>query len=274
MKNKLLTVIFIGGAGHSGSTLLGLLLGGNSRCFYGGELKNTRFLGSEQTPLLKRVCKLCGPECRFWNNFAPDGKQFYEEIAERAQRPVVVDSTKDTKWIEKQIQNYKGRNINLIFIYLTRDGRAVFNSRLRKKKHSPQQIIANWKQQIAATDCLFQQFEGAKLRVAYEKLIQQPQAVLEAVCQSAGLHFEPQMLNFADHVQHPLGGNNGTQYVAGSAGQQSDFVKLTERTRYYYEHHGAVLKHDLRWKTELSDEMLQLFEKEAGELNQRFEWTK
>ena len=53
-------VVWIGGAGHSGSTLLGLCLGSHPDMLYAGEAKKSALLGDPSKPLKKRACKLCG----------------------------------------------------------------------------------------------------------------------------------------------------------------------------------------------------------------------
>ena len=56
-----LDATWIIGAGHSGSTLLGMMLGAHSSVFYAGEAKKSVFLGDPTKPKRKRECKLCGP---------------------------------------------------------------------------------------------------------------------------------------------------------------------------------------------------------------------
>ena len=41
-------VCFVGGAGHSGSTLLGLVLGAHPSVFYAGEANKSRFLATKE----------------------------------------------------------------------------------------------------------------------------------------------------------------------------------------------------------------------------------
>lgn len=47
--------VAIAGAGHSGSTLLGLVLGSLDDVFYAGEAKKTTFIGDPKKPLRKRI---------------------------------------------------------------------------------------------------------------------------------------------------------------------------------------------------------------------------
>ena len=63
--------VMICGAGHSGSTLLGMILGSHSQAFYMGEGGKARYLGDEKKPLRKRVCKICGEACPVWSVHVP-----------------------------------------------------------------------------------------------------------------------------------------------------------------------------------------------------------
>src|SRR5262245_25849000 len=91
--SRLEKVCFVGGAGHSGSTLLGLVLGAHPSVFYAGEANKSRFLGDASIKQRKRTCKTCGETCRIWSAIDPKAP-LYEALAERSGRPIVADSTK------------------------------------------------------------------------------------------------------------------------------------------------------------------------------------
>ena len=64
-KNKSITVIYISGDGHSGSTLLDILIGSQKNVFGAGELNNISREG-----LLKEFCS-CGEQlcyCELWSD--------------------------------------------------------------------------------------------------------------------------------------------------------------------------------------------------------------
>ena len=127
---------FIGGAGHSGSTLLGLMLGAHPRVFYAGEAKKSLFLGDATKPLKKRVCKLCGETCPVWSRVRPGG-DLYAELAAMTGRPIVIDSTKSLEWIDARLAALEASAIPRALFFLGRDGRAVVGSRRRKYPEIP-----------------------------------------------------------------------------------------------------------------------------------------
>lgn len=270
-------VCFICGAGHSGSTLIGLVLGSHPECFYAGEGGKTRFLHDEGKDLRKRVCKLCGPSCPVWGDFVvEDAPDLYEQIARRTSRSVIIDSTKDLDWIGDHTRTLVDAGVEPHLLYLQRDGRAVINSRVRKyPDRYPVQQIDQWLDQIQKTTDFYDAYPGQKTILHYEAFATDPAASARQLCQFLSIDYHPGMIRFFEFDHHPLGGNNGTQYlVARHQGPNLErpYNTLGDRSRSYYERHENGIKLDLRWTTELKAEVLELFERRAGEVNDPFRW--
>jgi len=270
-------VCFIAGAGHSGSTLLGLVLGSHSDCFYAGEAEKTEHLGDEKTPEMKRVCKICGPDCPIWQNFVvPGAGDLYEGISVQTGTPIIIDSTKHTRWLSKQIDILRSTMAEPFLIFLQRDGRAVLNSWIRKNPtEDVAELIAGWIKQIQRTRTLFDGFDGKKTKVRYEELATEPARVTQELCTFLEMPYQPAMLDFFHHEHHPLGGNNGTQFLvakAQSARIEKPYVRLSDRNRTYYADHPLTMRIDLRWKQELDLAVERLFEEMVGQENAEFEW--
>lgn len=258
------------GAGHSGSTLLGLVLGSHSRCFYAGEAKKSLYLGDPSKPLRKRACKICGEGCAIWSRFAPE-PDVYDALSRLTGRDVVVDSTKDVSWIRAQRETLRAAGVPQRLVFLTRDGRAVVNSRLRKEPgRDPIELVDAWAAQIRATRALVQEHDEAALQVRYEELATEPERVVRRITAHLGLDFEPEMLRYEAHVHHPLGGNTGTQSLL--ARPPGVAREVPERSRAFYEPLRGGFHLDLRWREELSAEALAMFEARAGALNEPFRW--
>ena len=269
--------VLLCGAGHSGSTLLGLILGSHTACFYCGEAGKVRYLGDPRKPLRKRVCKLCGEGCPLWSRFTWDrGEPLYEQIARAAGSPVIVDSTKSTRWITERLAELAANGVPAVLVFLGRDGRAVINSRIRKyPERDPGDLIRRWRRQIEASRELFEAHGGPKCEVRYEELASDPERAVRRLCAVAGLDFEPDMLAYERHEHHPLGGNNGTQYLVAKArfaDPRQAFVSLPERSRDYYRRHRGAIALDLRWLEELAPEHRELFEELAGDVNRELAW--
>lgn len=268
------TTIFIAGAGHSGSTLLGLLLGSHPDAFYAGEAAKTRFLGDEHKPEHKRVCKLCGPECPIWGDFVvAERPDLYEQLARKTDAKVVIDSTKNLKWLTEKTDAVRSGGGRPALIFLQRDGRAVINSRVRKyPERDVETLIRSWVERMRETRAFFDAFDGPKIIVRYEELATAPVRTLRKICQAVDVPFDAGMLDFASREHHVLGGNNGTQWQV-ARNMDDTFVKLGERTRAYYGDHPEGIVLDLRWVDELPRETLELFERIAGSCNAELAWT-
>ena len=142
-------VCFVGGAGHSGSTLLGLVLGAHPQVFYAGEANKSRGLGDASVELRKRTCKVCGESCRVWSTISASEPDLYEALSLRTGRSVIADSTKSIAWIDEQIGKLAARGVALHLFFLGRDGRAVVASGLRKHPEtSAQEHARAWVSQI------------------------------------------------------------------------------------------------------------------------------
>jgi Sulfotransferase family len=273
-------VCFIGGAGHSGSTLLGLVLGSHSQCFYAGEAIKTRYLQNPQANLRKRSCKFCGLDCPVWGNFVISPAQdLYEQISQQVHRSFIVDSSKNLDWIKEQVQQLQSLKVQIYFIFLKRDSRAVVSSRLRKyPDQSPESIIRDWRQQIQETQNFFEQLTSAKISLHYEKFATKPAIATQQLCQFLGIEYEPEMLEYSKQAHHVLGGNNGTQFLVAKSQnlEHKPCSNLSNHNHDYYMQHyqnyGSQIQIDLRWQKELSPAIQNLLESLGGSEYQLTKW--
>lgn len=269
-----LTVIQICGAGHSGSTLLGLLLGSHSSAFYLGEAKKARFVGDPNKPARKRGCKFCGDACPVWGDYRwDDDRVLYEWAAAQTGATTLVDSTKGLGWLQKRAAEVDEAGHRRVVLFLTRDGRAVINSRLRKYPDRDLDAqIDQWVEQIEATEAYVAAQSVPTMRVQYEALATDPTGVLTQICEVVGVPFEPSMLAYESHEHHVLGGNNGTQYLVARDQDTPKDVEVGDRHGDYYASHDRGIHLDLRWLDELAPDALARFEARAGTLNASMAW--
>ncbi len=265
-------VCFISGAGHSGSTLLGFILGSHSHSFYAGEARKSLYLQNKEYPENKRVCKICGANCPVWGDFAIyDPLDLYERLSRKTGKPVIVDSTKNIAWLNSQIDTLTQISAECSLIFLQRDGRAVLNSRIRKYPTiAVQTLIQDWLDQIAATEQLFANFGGPKIKIHYEELATAPATIIQKLCDWLNLPYQEAMLHYYQHDHHPLGGNTGTQLLVIKSQQKPHPYRQLSPKNHYYEHHPLEIRLDLRWQKELAPAALHLFEEMAGLVNEPF----
>ncbi len=269
------TVCFIGGAGHSGSTLLGLALGSHPSVFYGGEARKSIFFGNEKKPMRKRMCKVCGPECKVWNHLVVDAEtDLYEALSRRTGRPVVVDSTKSIEWLTEQSALVASRGAKTVLLFLGRDGRAVVSSGLRKyPEQTATEHTEKWISQMTGTEAFAATFPGTVVRVRYEELVTRPEAILRHLADVLGVPFDAAMLEPFESEQHPLGGNAGTQSLLQKTQTKVDGpIAISGSKKEYYAGHPRSFVLDLRWKRELPAAALAEFEAVASEMNRAYAW--
>ena len=285
-KNRV--VVFVAGAGHSGSTLLGLALGAHPEIFYAGEANKSQLLSDANAPLRKRTCKVCGEGCPVWTNLVwtdlgrtdlgqtnlIGGDDLYEALSLRTGRPVVVDSTKETGWIAEKSAALAALGVRVHLFFLGRDGRAIVASGLRKDPgHSIEEHTQKWVEQIAASEALAARFPGPVTRLRYETLVTEPEATLAMLVRSLDRALVPSMLSPFDSEQHPLGGNAGTQsLLSGSVTRTDGPLPVKGDKRRYYEDHPRAFVLDQRWRSELSDEALRRFSAVAGPTEDAHAW--
>ncbi|WP_138505996.1 sulfotransferase [Nostoc sp. PA-18-2419] len=267
-------VCFICSANYSGSTLLGFILGSHQNCFYSGEFnkKDTNY------SIIKRSCKFCGVNCPVWKDIiVTDCVDIYEQLSIKTQKTIVINSTKDISWVEEQIATLQKTSSRLYFIFLQRDGRAVINSRIGKyPQEDVKEVINTWKERISKIQELYHKFKGKKIKLHYENLATNTESVTRTLCDFLEIDYQPQMLQYYQHEHHPLGGNNGTQFLVAKA-QNKDLQRLLlniqECNRDYYQNRGLEINLDLRWRQEIDPNVERLFEEMAGKENEEFKWN-
>ncbi|MFB2917515.1 MULTISPECIES: sulfotransferase family protein [Aerosakkonema] len=269
-------VCFITGVGHSGTTLLGLILGSHSDGFFCGETENTRILQEANKPYGKGVCKICGPECAIWGNIEYSPK-LYEEISDKTKQPFIIDSTKNGPWIEQQMATVRNSSVETFLILMQRDGRASINSYIKRyPERDIKELIEKWVAKIRRSNALFDRFENKKMKVRYEELATNPDLVVGNICKFLEIDYQPDMLNFYQHEHHPLGGNDGTLLLVakGQAEKGKEaFVNSSNWKIDYYRNHNLGIKLDDRWKQELDPAIQSLFQEIAGQENEELQWN-
>jgi hypothetical protein len=252
-------VVFVTGAGHSGTTLLGMMLGAHPDALFAGEVQESTLQGNP-------ICRTCGADCNVWSNIDTN-KNVYDELTRTSGKPVVIDTSKMIpKWVEPAVASRAGRGASMIFV--TRDPRAIVASELRKQPElSPTEIIARWRGQMRLCETLAFNFPGSVVRVQYEELATKPKETLQSICADIELPFEEHMLCPWDTPGHQLDGNIGVWALA--TGNTS---KLSSKKFLYYINHEKKIKLDERWKHELDEEAVQEIREAAKSLFYTYGW--
>lgn len=225
-----ITLIYILGRGHSGSTLLDLLISSNSQVTSVGEMKSLssrkRRTGREPT---EEPCT-CGSarllDCPFWqrveaevrgsiglplrdiDQYSDDPEEFrshavavYDAVRRVSGTRFIVDSSKDVERLKKLLQLGV---FDIRPIHLTRSPHGVVHSYLREGESWIYQA-GMYAYDIARSRHLLSQLDH--FCVSYERLVRSPRGVLDELMSWLGLPFEETQLNWPDHEHHNIGGN-------------------------------------------------------------------
>ncbi len=218
------SIVYIVGAGHSGSTLLDILLSRHSKIFGGGELCS--YPGENK-------CS-CGEDfnnCSVWKKFkgldAPGNIKktiFGKYIDRKNKNPVLVEEyLRKNKNIFNKIREVSGKDIitdsskevgraellrgeNILFIHLVRNGLGVAGSYKRKGKGAIfSSFLWLW---VNLRVEMLKKKDKRFITIKYENLVSEPKKELKKILDRLNLDFEERILDFSVSVKrHQLAGN-------------------------------------------------------------------
>lgn len=226
-------LIYILGAGHSGSTLLDHLLSSHEQIESGGELYKYLPYVSDTLgvrPYDNRFCG-CGDHingCSYWakvkaliqeeygtfeidldngkdTSFGAHNRSVIKAMLKTSGKSVFCDSSKGFLRL-KNLEESK--QFDILVIHLVRDGRAVGYSHQKKGRgflktvYRWQKILKRHQEGLAAT------FDDSRIvRIRYEDLVENPTKYLTDILNRIGLNYTPSLLNFRAGEHHILSGN-------------------------------------------------------------------
>lgn len=298
--------VYITCHGHSGSTLLELLLGSHSTALAVGEVKHFSDYYLKKSE--RCGCNSALSQCAFWKEVLkvmkiPDesiqggfptesirggflenvfynfvlatSKSLFKKFsklsnnlfAKNAQRLVnhwqLISTASEVSNSQVIIDASMSasRMLELLFtcpdnflfkvIYLTRDGRGNANSYRKNFGLTITEASRRWKKTNSNIQLALKNLRSSEImQIAYEALCQQPENTLNHICQFIGIDYEGNMLKFRDKTQHGIGGNPMR-------------FRTTETTIHL----------DEKWKKELNNNELVIFNKIAGNVNKKLGYS-
>jgi hypothetical protein len=226
MENNLkrLNIIYIDSLAHSGSTLLDMLISGNSNVFSTGEFK----LGNKKT--MNKPCT-CGSrniyECPFWSQvnrflkeryslsldtieinsdnrkiFRAHNYKIFKIIQEISGKPYTLESSKN---LTRCLRLLREKDLFHVYpIFLKRKLPGIVNSYKKKKLYSTWKIFF-----LYNLFCLnhFKYRNYAIKFVKYEKLAKDPEKILKNLMKALNLDLEEGQFQWDPKTRHNIGGN-------------------------------------------------------------------
>jgi len=223
-------VVFIASLGHSGSTLLDLVLGGHSAIVGLGEVGRSIDLpnGGPATDLPLCSCGKTARDCGFWGTVLP--RLTHEPNANELRRyevvldtfaetfgpdSILVDSSKYLRWL--RVLATLG-SVDLRVLFLVRDVRSFTVSEIdnvaRKRAAGqpyrgigPFTAFRRWHAENRKTEAFLTASGLPVFRLGYEELCLAPERIVPKICQFLDLPHEPSMLSLERSRSHILRGN-------------------------------------------------------------------
>lgn len=209
------TIVYIAGLGHSGSTLLDLLLGSHSKMIGLGEIMP--FIRRKNREIDNRATCSCGKkgnECDFWskadevikntNNetdaYIALANYFFEKYGDET---LLVDSSKNSyPHLQKVSEEF-----NLKILFLTRDYRSWTFSRYADKGGFSILWAYRWFAENKKIEYQLKKMNLEFYKVGYEELALYPDFILKKVCKFIDVDFEENMLSPDNTNSHIINGN-------------------------------------------------------------------
>jgi len=228
----MIPLVYVAGTGHSGSTLLDLLLGTHSRIESVGEFKRIGRL--YEAPQIKQTCT-CGEPfstCPFWTRVrgmtdprvdrsawsvapakmlpadapAPDDLEIFSQaILETSGKSVLCDSSKSIRWLRWLCRS--GR-FSIHLVHLVRDGRAVAHSNA-KRGRPYWDWLRKWDDENTkiAHEAKSLPHIASYTLLRYEDLTAGAGRAVSPILENLGLSWEDGQMDFTRHTHHNLAGN-------------------------------------------------------------------
>jgi len=235
-------VVYILGAGNSGSTLLSMVLGAHNDIFSVGELSKIYKFAREN---LLCTCGESFSSCEFWNevvssidlesldirprsrlkeiilaeylrtinchespHFFSRNITLYEKVFSVVKAPVLVDSSKD---LSRFFYLFDNPYFHIVPLYVVRDGRAYIDSYLRRGGTSPLKATLKWIRMNLLTEAILKRLkiDYKQFRIEYESFTKNPALILNRICQLIGVDYEEEMCAYYNHVFHNIAGFRG-----------------------------------------------------------------
>lgn len=272
----IINVIVIHSFSFTGTTWINTLLGCHKRAFALGPPDRVMNLCDSERD---DACRVHGRNCSFWSRFFEKHtkkENFFLQLAQFANKDFLIINNPIVSGLADKALN--SPDILLKHIYVVRDGRAVCASYCR---HHPEidfyDVVKDWFRP-SALNLSFDPTSPDILSVRYEDVVKDQKAFIRDIGQFIGLKYPQNFYKFWEFNHHITAGNAGTIRMISRFQNGKQFGS---KNRDFYEGEYQKLKEqpekpivDERWKDELGERELFIFDYFCGTVNEKWGYTR
>jgi hypothetical protein len=263
-----LAVIYLLGAGNSGTTVLSMTLGGHREMVSLGE-----FCRLDREIAVGAMCSCGEPlrSCPFWvpviaaaadapavplqpgvsrhrllrgsadeifrhdplvGDTVARNLQLYRAAKRQSGAAVLVDASKQPLHF---LALHRSGRIRFVVVVVVRDVRGYMASALRRGGSASRSLLRWIGLNILTRFALrHARRKGSYVHVRFSDLLSNPDAVLERICEAAGLPYDPAMMTFHERPRHNVAGTRErfTPRPLGAHARKDDSLPLRARLAY------------------------------------------
>lgn len=226
-------IIYILSVGHSGSNMVGLMLGSHPDAACIGEASGqfSRKYNKAKNLDVRLPCLLCGKDCEYWAQLE-DGKPFMDQLFKIFGKSILVDTSKKQAWISDTAEQHEH-----YIIHLTRNVYDVMGSYKNSGGNFRPKLDAWVKKEKRIREYVK---DKPVIQVRYEDVCEGHG--LQTCCTFASIEYYPEMRRYWEKEHHCWGSKTPHKVTD---------VKLVKRAHL------------------LTNKEKNLIHKEAGKINRR-----
>lgn len=266
-----MNIVFIAGIGHSGSTLLDLLLGSQPQTVSLGEIdkiihNKTRNLFMERYIYREKYPCSCGKnpsECPFWSEFGAyiekksnmSYAHYYQKAIDLAEERFgavyIVDSSKNIHALRRLTEAFSvsKTSVNLKVIHLVKDVRNLAASNIRSNRvNGVLRNFKKWNTQNTAFENFLKKHNVSFLNVGYEELAISTELISRNVAMFLGLSTNETHFNLRPEESHILFGNHMRLDEKKSSKIEYDYHWFTSlKIPAWYVMYPGLHRQNMKW---------------------------
>lgn len=199
-------IIYIVSTGRSGSTLVDVILGNTSQGHSLGEVYSLFRPFKKQH--LDKSCICQDAECPFQKVLETSTlNELHLDLLEKTNKSYLVDSSKDLNYLYQSVNSNLDKNVEMYFLLIYKSPISLSYSHYKRDKP-----IDSWLHYYKYYQ-EFLKWDQPFLALKYEDFIDNPQKIIAEICQSFGMTYSNEMIEFWNNPMHHYFGSRSIHKI-------------------------------------------------------------